>query len=232
MRDRKRPGVVRDGGQVRRRLEAAEEVGLLEDDARRVGGGLAELVEVGHAPVVGDLDDLEAEAGRVGLHDLAHLRVHGLAEDDLRAPGRVLRDEARVCGHGGAVVPGGVRDVHAGELADGRLVFEDRLQDALAHLGLIRGVRGQELAAREDGVDDCGHVVVVDPGAEEGQLPPRVHVALGQLRQVGDDLRLRERGVDRQLAVEANAFRDVAEQLLDRGDADGGEHRLAVGVGK
>ena len=62
-------------------------------------------------------------------------------------PGRVLRDVAGVGGDGRAVVARRVRDVHAGELADRGLVLEDRLEDALAHLGLVRRVRGQELAA-------------------------------------------------------------------------------------
>ena len=39
VRDGERAGVVRRRGQVRRRLEAAEEVGLLEDGPRRVRGG-------------------------------------------------------------------------------------------------------------------------------------------------------------------------------------------------
>ena len=35
-----------------------------------------------------------------------------------------------------------------------------------------------------------------------------------------------------ELAVEAHAGRDVAEELVDRGDADRREHRVAVGVGE
>jgi hypothetical protein len=79
----------------------------------------------------------------------------------------VLSDVTRVGGDRRAVVAGRVRHVHAGQLADDRLVLEDRLEDTLAHLGLIRRVCRQELAASEDRVDDRGDVVVVDPGAEE-----------------------------------------------------------------
>ena len=127
-------------------------------------------VGIGRAALVRHLDDLEAEAGRVGLHDLAHLRARRLGDDDLRAAGRVLRDEARVGGDRRAVVARRVRDVHAGQLADRGLVLEDRLQHALAHLGLVRRVRGQELAALQHRVDDRGHVVVVDARAEEADL--------------------------------------------------------------
>ena len=116
----------------------------------------ATLVGIGHAAPVRHLDDLEAEARRVGLHDLADLRVRRLAEDDLRAAGRVLRDEARVGGDGRPVVAGRVRDVHPGQLADRGLVLEDRLEDALAHLRLVRRVRGEELAALETASTTAG----------------------------------------------------------------------------
>ena len=123
------------------------------------------------------LDDLEAEARRVGLHDLAHLRVQRLGENDL-ASGRCacFATKHGVGGDRRAVVAGRVGHVHPGQLADHRLVLEDRLQHALAHLRLVRRVRGQELAAREDDVDDRRDVVVVDPGAEERELRARVDV--------------------------------------------------------
>src|SRR5207245_3505311 len=44
--DRQRLGVAPGGGEVRRRLEAAEEVRLLEDDAGRSIGRATELVRV------------------------------------------------------------------------------------------------------------------------------------------------------------------------------------------
>ena len=71
------------GGERRRVLEAAEEVGLREDGDRRVLGRCGDAVRIGDAAACGHLDDLEAEPGRVGLHDLAHLRVERLGEHDL-----------------------------------------------------------------------------------------------------------------------------------------------------
>ena len=93
VRDRQRPGVVRGGGQLRRRLEAAEEVRLLEDHGRRaLGGARARSSGSVVAVAMRHLDDLEAEAGRVRLHDLAHLRVRRLGDDDLRrGPSRASR---------------------------------------------------------------------------------------------------------------------------------------------
>ena len=144
--DRKRPGARRRGRQLGGRLEAAEVVGLGED---RAGGARArrrEPVGVGRAAGVRHLDDLHAEPGGERAHHLAHLRVERLGHHHPRAPGRLLGHVAGVRRHRGAVVPGGVGDVHAGQLADGGLVLEDRLQRALAHLRLVGRVGGQELA--------------------------------------------------------------------------------------
>jgi hypothetical protein len=122
--------------------------------------------------------------------------------------------------------------VHPGQLADRGLVLEDRLEDALAHLGLVRRVRGQQLAALEHRVDRGRHVVVVDPGAEEAQLAARVRVPRGELLEVRDELGLRQRRLEVERALQAHAVRDVAEELLDGRDADRGEHLLAVAVGQ
>jgi hypothetical protein len=176
------------------------------------------------------LDDLEAEPRSVGLDDLPHHRVDRLGEHDLRAPGRVLRDVARVGGDRGAVVAGRVRDVHAGQLADRRLVLEDRLQHALAHLGLVRRVGREELAAREHRVDDGRHVVVVHAGAEERQLRAGMRVARRELLEVAHQLGLGERRLQVEWAAQPHALGHLLEELLDRRDADRREHLLAVAV--
>jgi hypothetical protein len=226
--DCERVVVRRHRGQRRSVLEHAEEVRLLEDHARRVLRRLPELVRIGRAVAVRNLDDLEAEPTCVGLHDLSRLRVEGLGEDDLRPPRRVLRDVAGVGRDGGAVVAGRVGDVHAGELTDRGLVLEDRLQDALAHLGLVRRVGREELAACEDGVDDCRHIVVVHARAEERELRAGVDVARRELLEMGDELRFRKRRLERERPAEAHAGRDLLEELVDRRDTDGGQHLVAV----
>ena len=232
VRDRQRLRVVRRGGEVRSRLQAAEEVRLLEDHGRRAVGCLPQLVRIGRAAAVRDLDDLETEAGRIGLHHLADLRVRRLGDDDGRAAGRVLRDVARVRGHGLAVVAGRVRDVHPGQLADRGLVLEDGLEHALAHLRLVRRVRREELAALQDRVDHRRHVVVVDACAEERQLVRRVGVPRRQLAQVSGQLLLGQRRLELELAPEPHSGGNVAEQLLDGRNADRAEHLRLVGVGE
>ncbi len=146
--------------------------------------------------------------------------------------GGVLRDEARVGRDREAVVAGRVRHVHAGQLADRRLVLEDRLQDPLAHLRLVRRVRRQELAALHDHVDDGGHVVVVDACPEEGELDARVRVLRGEGLQVPDQLDLGQRRGDVELAREPNRLRDLLEQVVDRRDADRREHLVTVAIGE
>ena len=47
----------------------------------------------------------------------------------------------RLCGRGALVEHGGVGQIHAGQLGHHRLVVEQRLESALADLGLVGGVR-------------------------------------------------------------------------------------------
>ena len=61
VRDRERARLARRRGELGRRLEAAEEVRLLEDHRGRVVGGGGDRCRVGDAVLVRHLDDLEAE---------------------------------------------------------------------------------------------------------------------------------------------------------------------------
>ena len=144
----------------------------------------------------------------------------------------MLGDEARVGGDRRAVVPGRVGHVHAGQLADDGLVLEDRLEHPLAHLRLVRRVGGEELASREDDVDDRGDVVVVDPRPEKRELGPGVDVPCRELLDVTHELGLPERGRDVELAVESDTDRHLLEELVHGRHADRREHLLAIGVGE
>ena len=72
--------------------------------------------------------------------------------------------------------------------------------------------------------------MVVDAGAEEADLVDEV--LAGELLQVPLQLGFGQRGRDLEVTAVAHALGDVAEQLLDRGDADCREHLLAIGVGE
>ena len=102
---------------------------------------------------------------------------------------------------GGAVVHGGVGDLHAGELADHGLELEDGLQGALRDLRLIGRVGGEQLAARDERIDDQRAVVVVGAGAEEADVAGGV---LGARRaEPVDDFALGHLARDGEIAGEA-----------------------------
>jgi hypothetical protein len=55
-----------------------------------------------------------------------------------------------------------------GELGHHGLVLKGGLQDPLAHLGLVGGVGGQELAPAPQGLDHGGNVVEAGPAPQKG----------------------------------------------------------------
>ncbi len=197
-------------------FQAAEEIGLGEDHAGGVGRSFSHGGRVGHAAGMRYLDDLHPESGRERPHHFAHLRIERLGDDNLVPPGRLAGDQAGICGDGGAVVARRVGDVHSGELADRRLILEDSLQRPLAHLGLIRRVRRQDLSALSNRVDHCRHVVVVDACSEKRQLQPGVDVSRRQLGEMLDQLELRQRGADFEIAPQPEVLGEICEQRLDR----------------
>ena len=86
MGDGSAPASFAAAREVGRRLEAAEEVRLLEEHRRGALGCLADAGRVGDTAVVRHLDDLEAEAERERPDDRAHLRVRRLGHDHRSRP--------------------------------------------------------------------------------------------------------------------------------------------------
>ncbi len=127
-----------------------------------------------------------------------------------------------------AVVQAGVRDVHAGQLRDERLILEEDLQVSLAGLGLIGRVRGVKLAARADRVDDRGNEMVVAARAQEAHLLAGRLILGRQGRQVRGKLHLRQRRRNRQRTIESQVGRNGGEQFLDVCQPDRLEHRPLV----
>ena len=123
-----------------------------------------------------------------------------------------------------AVVEGGVGDVHAGQLADHRLVLVDRPQRALARLGLVGRVRGEELAAEEHVIDHARDVVVVGAAPEERHVAIGVGVPLGEAPEVGDQVALGEGGGDGR-SRPSRAFDGIRSISASTSlDADGAQH--------
>ena len=115
----------------------------------------------------------------------------------------------------------------------GRLVLEDRLEHALAHLRLVRRVGGQELAALQDRVDDRRHVVVVDARRRgrtaRGSASAFRSASAATCAKTSCSESAGSRSSSR---PKRTACRQVAEELVDRVDADRREHLLPVGLGQ
>ena len=129
--------------------------------------------QVGRAVVErGQLLELEAGRAEVGARRLEVVAMDGAAGQDALAPGGADGHQRRLGGRRRAVVVRGRDDVEAGQLGDERLVLVDRLQRALADLGLVGRVGRVELAARDDLVDRRRQEVAVDarrPGSSPGR---------------------------------------------------------------
>ena len=184
---RSAPASCAASASARQVLDRAEEVRLLDDHRADVVG---QLGEIGGAVV--------AEAPRRPPSPRRARACAGLARVGMDAAGdhepppvvRVLGDVAGGGDRARALVHGRVRDGQAGQLGDRRLVLEHRLQPALRYLGLVGRVRGEELGARDDRVDQRRHVVVVHAGAEEADLVLGRDVAGGQRAELVEHLLL------------------------------------------
>ena len=145
-----------------------------------------------------------------------HGQVHGLDEG------------------GGPVIERGVGDLEAAQAGDHRLVLEDRLQDALGHLGLIGGVGGHELRAGGEGLHDSGDLVVIRAGAGKAdEVAPAGTVAPGEVLETPGDIRLAHGRGQIEAPRQAQGGRDLAEQLVEVLKAEQGEHLgdLVLGMG-
>ena len=131
----------------------------------------------------------------------------------------------RLGGRSGAVVVGGVGDLHTGEGADHRLVLEDGLQSALADLRLVGSVGSVELPPAQDRVHHGGGEVAVGTRPQEAGAVAGGEVGPGQRLQFPTDLHLRESAGQIQFG-EAGVRGHVLEQFFNGPDADGSEHGI------
>ena len=106
----------------------------------------------------------------VGAQHFAILRMHGARHQHAALAGDAHRHHGRFRHGGRAVVHGGVGHVHAGELADHGLEFEDGGERALRDFRLVGRVGGEELAARDHRVHQHRPVVVVHARAQKGRV--------------------------------------------------------------
>ena len=192
--------------------------------------GRGQLVGRDRAVGRADGDQLDAEVRQVRGQDLAIFGMDAAGDDDAAVAAGGADGHQHGFGRGAAaVVEAGVRDVHAGELGDQRLILEEDLQVALAGLGLIGRVRGVELAARGDVVDDRRDEMVVAAAAQEADLLAGRRCSW---RPAPSGARVSSISVSAGGMSSGRSSRSSAgidgEQFVDRLDADRLEHRPLV----
>ena len=168
---------MRDGFDGAHIFDAAEEIGLLDDDG---GGGRAHgRVQVfyrGDAVARWHLDDAEAARVGIGMQDGAVLRINRLRNDDLAATARSHRQQHRLDQRGRAIVERGIGDIQSCYLADHGLKLVDGLQHTLAHFWLVGRVRGDKLGTTLQVRHDAGYGMIVATRAQEGKRGVEVPV--------------------------------------------------------
>ncbi len=224
-RDRERAGLVSGRRERRQVLDRTEEVRLLDDDR---ADAVVERRQFGD-PSLSGASTTSMPQPCASVRNVRASGVDALGDDEPLAPAGQLRHVSRRGDCARALVHRGVRDRQSGELGDRRLVLEHRLQAALGDLGLVGRVRGQELRAHDDRVDERRDVVVVHAGAEERHLVLGRDVAGRECPQLVVHLLLGEPFAERQRALQPQPGGDVGEQVLDGADADRLEHLADIG---
>ena len=137
---------------------AVESSSLRSRSSRSMRAGFRHVAELlhRHALVLG-----------VGAQHLAIFGMHRPRDQHAAFAGDAHGHHGGFGHGGGAVVHRSVGHVHAGELADHGLEFEDGGERALRDLRLVGRVGRQKLAARDHRIHQHRAVVVIDAGAQE-----------------------------------------------------------------
>ena len=128
----------------------------------------------------------------IGTHDSAVLGVDKGGDHHLEALEAidVYGGDDRLGSGGSAVIVGSVGDFHAGQVADHRLVFENRLERTLADLWLVGGVGGVELAPAQERIHDGRHKMMIGPRPQETRATGSAQICVGQCLQLPAGLHL------------------------------------------
>ena len=212
-------------------LQMAEEIRVLHHHAGGLGIDQAREIFLAGRIRLAD-HELELEESGMGLADFAVVGMQIAGDDGAVPAGDAVGHHDRLGGRRGAVIHGGVGDLHAGDEADLGLEFEEILQRALRDFRLIGRVGGQELAALDQMVDRGGYMVAIGAGAQEAGHGGATHVLRGHGADGALDLEFALIGGQIDRFRQTREFRHVAIEGIDRGHADPGQHGPAIGVGQ
>ena len=217
-------------------LDDAEVVGLLHDEScdAALSKFFVESIAVENAACGRHELDGEAVEVCVCFDNAAHLRVNRLAHQDASCLlGVAPSHHGCLCRGSRAVVHRSVGNVHARQLCNHRLIFEDVVERTLRYLSLVGSIRCQELRALNQVLHNAGSIVIV--ASCTGKADERLRVAwCSQLFEEETQVGLRESFRQFIVSLELRSLRHVGKEVVNRLRARCLEHRLQVflGVGK
>ena len=222
---------MRRGCNRRQIRNSAEDIGVLHHDAAgRFIDRCDQPCAVGVSLQPGRAV-IDAVAGKFShrLHGRDIVWVQAAAQHRAAALGHAARHRHGFPARGRAIVHRGIGDIGAEQPRDLRLEFEQHLQCALRDFGLVRGVRGEKLAALDQVIDAGGNVVAISPGPKEERHRSGADILRRQRRHVPLDRHLA--GVVRQARDGRGQPRcggNIGKQVINVVHADHGQHVGAV----
>ena len=223
--DHERAGGVRGGRERAMIAHRAVRRRILDED-RADAGVDVELRRLGD-------DDRHAPCRGARAHDVDRLRMAARVDEHgvLAVARDAVRHRDRFGGRRALVEQRRVRDRQRGEVADHRLVVEQRLEAPLRDLGLVRRVRRVPARILEHvALDHRGRVRARVAHADE-RTPELVTGHLRAERSEGVLFGARGRKVERAAEPDVGGDHRVDERV-ERGVAEGVEHGADVGVGR
>ena len=194
-------------------FRAAKEVGLLNDDARRfVVHNFRNFSHVNDTVWRRDVHKLGVNILEIRFQDLTVLGVNRFEHHNLgTSSSHAERHQCRFGDCASAVVETCIRHVHSRQLANQRLVFEHRLQIALAYFRLVWRVGSVKLAARGERVDNGRNEVVVAAAAEEANRILRVQILVRERAHVLSESEFAHRRGNLERSFQSDRFGNSCE---------------------
>ncbi len=227
--DENAPLLVRNLASALHVLDAAEEVGRLENDrSGLVVSQFFQSRESRQAPFPPEFLDANRGTSEIRLEDCPIFGMNGPRHKDFRAVCfRPQRHQYRLSHRRSSVVERRVAHLHRGQLADQSLVLEHRLEESLTGLRLVGSVGGVKLGSRRQVADDLRDEMVIGACTQKGVAVRQRDVPgseplhpLQQLR-LGDSV-----GQVKQRAFQVR--NDLFEKLIERVNADFLKHPLQL----
>ena len=215
---------VRQGSKI---AQIAEEIRVLHHDAGQAAIQGAD--QVFRPARIGRRErDLLVGHAQQGARGFGVMRMQAARQQGLAAPRHAMRHQDRFGGRGRAVVHRGVGDLHAGQIGDLGLEFEQDLERSLRDFRLVGRVRGEEFRTLNQMVHRRRHVMLVGAGADEEGNRARRDIFRRQRRKLALDFQLGAAQGQVERPGQQGVARRVGVERVDGGDADARQHVVAL----